>query len=398
VNSGDFVVRSTGPLCFGIYAQTLFDHSPLSITNSGDFTIEAANYAFGIFAVRSRGYGPLSIANSGDFTVTSGGLVADGISAATYDGNSPLSITNSGNFAVTGLGYAFGITAKTLGSNSPLSIENSGDLIAISTAGYATALYGRSVSGTSNSPVTIENSAELTNSDDTFINEKGGVFETKLTSTFGGGNDLFRNEEGGTVLAATNRNASEYSSFVGLERFENKGLISLHDGQVGDVFRISNTVGGTDLSFVGSGKSTLAIDAFLGGPGSNADNFIIDGNVAGTTALQGADANKGPGVLNKEGIPVIFVNGPGVTGDEFFLKKPIDTGFFNYDLFFRPTGSGVFELRSFLGGGVFVLPQLETAMQDMWHQGSDTWFAKVDVTFGEDIDGVGGKAGMRVAW
>jgi hypothetical protein len=25
-------------------------------------------------------------------------------------------------------------------------------------------------------------------------------------------------------------------------------------------------------------------------------------------------------------------------------------------------------------------------------------FAKVDVTFGEDIDGIGGKAGMRIAW
>jgi len=25
-------------------------------------------------------------------------------------------------------------------------------------------------------------------------------------------------------------------------------------------------------------------------------------------------------------------------------------------------------------------------------------FAKVDVTFGQDIDGVGGKAGMRVSW
>jgi hypothetical protein len=25
-------------------------------------------------------------------------------------------------------------------------------------------------------------------------------------------------------------------------------------------------------------------------------------------------------------------------------------------------------------------------------------FAKLDVTFGEDIEGVGGKAGMRVAW
>jgi len=25
-------------------------------------------------------------------------------------------------------------------------------------------------------------------------------------------------------------------------------------------------------------------------------------------------------------------------------------------------------------------------------------FAKVDVTFGDNIDGVGGKAGMRVSW
>ena len=49
----------------------------------------------------------------------------------------------------------------------------------------------------------------------------------------------------------------------------------------------------------------------------------------------------------------------------FFLKKPIDTGFFNYDLFFRPTGSSVFELGSFLGGA---------------------------------FDGIGGKAGMRIAW
>ena len=90
---------------------------------------------------------------------------------------------------------------------------------------------------------------------------------------------------------------------------------------------------------------------------------IIDGNVAGTTEVVVADANKGPG--NKESIPVIFVNGPGVPVMRFFLKKPIDTGFFNYDLFFRPTGSSVFELRSFLGGA---------------------------------FDGIGGKAGMRVVW
>jgi len=25
-------------------------------------------------------------------------------------------------------------------------------------------------------------------------------------------------------------------------------------------------------------------------------------------------------------------------------------------------------------------------------------FAKIDVTFGDDVDGIGGKAGMRVSW
>ena len=49
----------------------------------------------------------------------------------------------------------------------------------------------------------------LLDADDSFINQKGGIFETKLTSDFDasgtGGNDLFRNEVGGTVLAATDR-------------------------------------------------------------------------------------------------------------------------------------------------------------------------------------------------
>jgi autotransporter family porin len=126
--------------------------------------------------------------------------------------------------------------------------------------------------------------------------------------------------------------------------------------------------------FNGSGQSALAIDAFLGGPGSTADNFIIDGDVSGQTKVKVNNTNTGPGVFNKEGIPVIFVNGATPNGNEFFLGNPIDTGFFNYDLFFRPTGSGVFELRSFLGQGAFVLPQLITSSQDIWHQTSDTWF------------------------
>jgi hypothetical protein len=64
---------------------------------------------------------------------------------------------------------------------------------------------------------------DLTNSDDIFINQKGGVFETKLTSYFGLGNDLFVNEQGGTVLAATNPSVKETSGFRGARALREQG-------------------------------------------------------------------------------------------------------------------------------------------------------------------------------
>ena len=225
---------------------------------------------------------------------------------------------------------------------------------------------------------TILNAGHITgyvmlDADDTFINRQGGVFETKSTSDFGPGNDLFRNEEGGTVLAATDANTIEHSAFIGLERFENQGLITLKDDQAGDSFEISIPSAAKNLKFVGSGTSTLGIDAFLGGPGSKSDTFTINGDMSGKTLVDVNNTNVGPGVFNQEGIPIVYVDGD-VQGDAFALSKPIDTGLFNYDLFFAPTGSGIFELKSFLGAGAFVLPQLVTAAQDMWHAGSDTWF------------------------
>ena len=79
-------------------------------------------------------------------------------------------------------------------------------------------------------------------------------------------------------------------------------------------------------------------------------------------------------MFNPVGIPVVFVTGATPTGNEFSLAKPIDTGFFDYDLFFTPTGSGHWDLMSYPGAGAHLLPQLVTAAQDIWHQGSSTWF------------------------
>jgi outer membrane autotransporter protein len=236
-------------------------------------------------------------------------------------------------------------------------------LFAIDTFGATTTIINRSGG-------VITGLVDLTDKSDLFDNQAGGVFEARLTSEFRGGDDLFKNE--GIVHTAADLNAAETTAFVGLERFESQGLITMQDGREGDSFEISNTLGGTDLEFIGSGKSTLAVDAFLGPPGSTSDTFTINGDVSGKTVIQVNNTNPGPGAPNTVGIPVVFVSGK-VKGDEFFLPQPIDAGVVSYDLFFRPTGSGVFELRSFLGPGVSVPPQLITAVQDIWFRGSDTW-------------------------
>jgi len=257
---------------------------------------------------------------------------------------------------------------------SSILIENAGaigadTLFAIDTVGAATTIinYGGG---------TITGFIDLTGKSDLFDNQAGGTFEARLTSDFGLGDDLFRNRNGGTVHTADDANTRETTSFVNLNRFDNQGLISLQDHQHGDIFEISNTVGGTDLAFNASSNSTLAVDAFLGGPGSRADNFIINGDVTGKTKLQVYNTNRGSGELGAV-IPVVFANAD-VSENAFFLDQPVNAGVFAYDLFFRPTGSGVFELRSFIGANAFILPQLVTGAQDIWHQGSATWFDRTD--------------------
>ena len=81
----------------------------------------------------------------------------------------------------------------------------------------------------------------LTDNPDLFDNQKGGNFEARLNSDFGGGFDVFNNA--GTV------HASGVTSFVNLEEFNNSGSISMVNGQPNDTFAI-----GGPLAFNASGK------------------------------------------------------------------------------------------------------------------------------------------------
>ena len=393
-NNANITARSSSALsntAFGIFAEQEGAGYDLAVSNSGKISATSVYGPNGIHAETHYTGSSVQIVNAGDIVAT--GYEAYAIVGLTFGPNSPLSIINNGSLSVKGGPGGAGIYARTTEVGSPILIDNSGSISGIGWGIYArsetgttivnsgdisaTSLLAIQVSGAGNAA--IYNAGHITgyvllDADDTFINEKGGVFETKLASDFGPGSDLFRNEAGGTVLAATDPNVKEHSAFINLERFENQGLISMQDKQAGDSFEISNTVGGRDLKFIGSGSSTLAVDSFLGGPGSISDTLTINGDVSGKTLVKVANTNPGLGAYNKEGIPVVYVNGATPKGNEFFLPHPIDTGFFDYDLFFGPTGSGVFELKSFLGQGAFVLPQLITAAQDMWHSGSSTWF------------------------
>ena len=303
----------------------------------------------------------IAVVNSGSIE---GGTL--GIFASIPDAN--YSASNSGS---VNLDSGVASIIRVSKAESSIFIDNSGSigaksLFAIDTDFATTTIINRAGG-------VVRGFVDLTDQPDLFQNDTAGTFEARATSDFGGGNDLFKNA--GVVHTAADLSTLEKTTFVNLERFENSGTISLQDHQAGDSFTISNTVGGRDLTFTAFGNSILAVDAFLASPGPNtvSDTFTVNGNVSGKTALNVVNTNHGPSGFNTQGIPVVYVNGH-TNGNEFYLKKPVDAGFFEYDLFFKPTGSGVFYLKSLPGGGSHVLPHLVTSIEDVFHIGTETWF------------------------
>ena len=369
MNWGPLDVTSQTDNAAGIFTRSIGFDSPITIYNSGDMTVHARDYAYGIYARSYFDDSQIKITNGGDIhaRTTSNIDYATGILAVVNGFDSPITIHNSGSVFAAGR-YSVGIFAYSY-FNNLTTIVNTGEIGAESH--QAIDVYGGGAARIHNAGL-ITGYVKLTGRRDIFFNEAGGVWDAKMTSFFGPGNDLLLNQGGGTVQAANDAAAATHTRFVGLETFRNRGMISMIDGQAGDRFTISNTLGGMNLNFQGGG--TLGLDVFLDGPTSPADVFTIEGNVSGVTTLVVNNTNPGGGTFNPQGIPVIFATGNTPNPNGFFLPQPIDTGFVDYDLFFVNTGSGFWELRSFVGAGAHLLPQLATAAQDIWHQGSNTWF------------------------
>ena len=95
------------------------------------------------------------------------------------------------------------------------------------------------------------------------------------------------------------------------------GVIDLANGNVGDTLRI-------DSPFVGAvGHSVLNLDAFLGRPGSQADQLELDEGSSGQTRIRIQNANQGHGAVNGDGI--VLVTGATAAGD--FVLDPTVGGY-----------------------------------------------------------------------
>jgi outer membrane autotransporter protein len=379
-NTGD--LRTFGQGSFGIIAETVQDDSPVDIETSGDITTSG----YGAHAIRARTQGErgdLDIRNYGNITTTD---QAGGIVAYTIGADSPLTILNTGTIT-TPNPLVDAISAAAAGAASTVMIDNRGGAFggahginAYSNTGTtienraggsisAASLFAINVKGGGAALIrnlgVVSGFVDLTEQSD--LVENYGTWNARLDSDFQGGDDTVTNTLSGIVRTAHNGGATEITRFNGLENFNNSGLVTLVDGGEGDLFSLTSNFN--------AGSGVLAVDAFLGGPGSVADVMQVGGNVTGQTALRVNNTSPSGGALNREGITVVEVEG-NANANNFFLENgPIDAGFFVYELFFEPGATNIFELRSGApGSSAFILPQLITASQDIWHATAGTWF------------------------
>jgi autotransporter family porin len=387
-NSGSIKASDTG-INAEIENNTFNQTNGAVSTNTNTGNISTDNFLQSTQASQINALGAVTIANSGSIAAgniginavfNNNGFTQTNVITNTNDngagsGTSPTQVVDSSqlNVAITGVqitnsGSVFGGNIG-IQSNSDAGtfLLNSGSISAGS--GMAINTSGSSAAITNASGGVIAGFVTLGGSGNLFDNQTGGVFEARGSSDFGPGNDLFTNA--GTVHTAADQHVAETTTFMNLEEFDNSGLISMNDGKEGDRFILDPPAG---VLYVAQTGSTLAVDAKLGGPGSTSDIFQIDGSVTGKTAIKVSDTGPGGGAPNKAGIPVVLVNGA-VNSNAFYLPGGhVDAGLFDYALFFVPGATNIFELKSGIGAGAFVLPQLTTATQDIWHITSDSWF------------------------
>jgi hypothetical protein len=352
--NGDLVINSAKISSTGAGA------GGITTMASGKTDIKVGSIASTSMAINSTGSGDIGITVSGAVTSSSDSAIV----ATSQYGNATVNIAAGGS--VVGGGhrvpvYIYGGNGITIASWYGDATVNNAGFVTTKGDGYAIEVIGFSYQPTRraliNNSGRIDGAVHVTQLDDIFNNS--GTFNATKDSNFDLGNDLFTNT--GTVHLMTA--AAANVSFLGLEKFDNKGgVVDLANGHAGDVF----TLGG---NYVGSGDARLALDV----KGATADNFIVAGAATGKTMVElsnlgGAEAR----LTGAKSIAVIKV-GAGSAADAFSLGTS-NIGFIQYGLNYD-AASGTYGLVGTAGTAVYRGLKVSEGAAAAWHQSGDVWTA-----------------------
>ncbi|MDH7975223.1 autotransporter outer membrane beta-barrel domain-containing protein [Sphingomonas sp. AR_OL41] len=243
--------------------------------------------------------------------------------------------------------------------------------------GYAITVTGGSAKVTNSG--LIRGRVLFSAGDDVLVNP--GTFDAIGDTDFGAGTDLFQNS--GTVRVLPGTTTAGHVSFLGLERFENSGLIDLRNGHSGDTLTLAG-------NFAGSGASALGLDLTFDTT-VTADQLIVGGAATGTTLIKLNITN--PSAATLSSTPVILVRtGAGSAAGAFTLANP-DIGLIRYGLAFN-AASGTFGLTGNAGAPVYRTLKIGEGAGNIWNRATDGWEAHL--ADGRDTRGGGSGEGRKI--
>jgi len=292
------------------------------------------------------------------------------------------------------IGGALGTAVVDINSGTGAHFVNDGVVAALG-LGIGNAAEGLALNAKGGGRISARNEGlmvgrvDLTDYNDRMVND--GAWLVRETNDFGDGWDRLRND--GFIQTAFDGGEAEQTYFDNLERFRNRGILSMQDEDAGNDVDVDRDYTYISGAFIGGGY--LGIDAFLGGVDSTADVLEIDGSVSRTTRVNVNDVNSGPGAYNAEGITFAVVNGGGAELDNFIMdedsanavrggRNVIDKGMFFYDIALVSPSSEMSIFALELPGDEFRLigvpdheamemPTLATAAQGLWHDTAGVW-------------------------
>lgn len=352
----DGLIRATGPGGTGIVATSVTGDVSLDVLNvitetsddaatltSGSAIVaRGANVSLvagGGILTRGREDAAIITATAGDADVTVNGVraYADGSRALVVNATGNAAVTINGGVASDGLDtdsvVISGDTASlTVGAEGVLGVRQ-GNAITISSVngstidnagripnsgqGYAIVALG--------GPITINNSGSLssdlllTGGNDRINNS--GDFLMRTDTDFGAGNDLFVNT--GQVLFGEGSGGA-VRTMVGLETFDNRGLIEMRNGTASETLVVPG-------DFTGSGASRIGLD--LSATGS--DQLLLGGMASGNTVVL-VDLPAGSAATFDTGTTLVRA-GAASAPDAFALEGGFsNAGLVRYEIVYNP--------------------------------------------------------------